>query len=109
MDALTNQSASAALTITNAAGQPAAVDGVPVWASSDETVLRVTASADGMSALIETVAPGTAHIAVTADADVGTGVAPIIGVTDDVTVAVNPASMASVVTITLAGFSNPQP
>lgn len=89
------------LTITNAAGNPAPVDGVPVWASSDDTVLGVVAAADGMSAVVNSVAPGTARITVSADADTGAGVVPITGVSEDVTVVVDPASMASVMTLNL--------
>lgn len=103
MDANTDQSfPNAVLTITNARGQPAPVDGVPIWASSDETVLRVTAAADGMSAVIDTVAPGgPARITVSADADLGTGVQTITGVSPDVVVALGPKSVASVVSINL--------
>lgn len=96
MDATTDQSfPNVALVITNNRGQPAPVDGVPVWASSDETVLTVTPSADGMSASVDTVSAGTARISVTADADLGTGVSTITGISDDVNVTVGPNSVAS--------------
>ena len=59
------------------AGHPAPVDGVPVWAVSDEKILTVTPSADGLSADIETTGElGTAQVTVTADADLGAGVVP---------------------------------
>jgi hypothetical protein len=71
------------LVIKNIHGNPAPVDGVPVWASSDETVLALTIADDGMSALkIDTVAPGTARVTVTADADLGAGVKTITGFKD---------------------------
>lgn len=89
------------LTITNNRGQPAQVDGVPVWASSDETVLMVTPSADGMSAVVDTVAAGTGRITVTADADLGAGTTTITGVSEDVNVTVGPNSQASVMTLNL--------
>lgn len=77
----------AVLTITNKkTGGPATVDGIPVWASSDETVLTAVATADGMGAVIDTVAPGTARVTVTGDADLGAGVAPITGVSEDIIV-----------------------
>jgi hypothetical protein len=60
--------------------KPALVDGVPTWASSDETVVTVAAAADGMSAEVVGVAPGTARVVVTADADLGSGVTPLTGV-----------------------------
>lgn len=63
-------------------GKPALVDGVPVWAGSDDTVILVTAAADGMSANVVGVAPGTARVVVTADADLGTGVTNITGTLD---------------------------
>jgi hypothetical protein len=69
----------------DAKGKPAPVDGLPVWASSDETIITVAAAPDGMSAVAAAVAPGVARIAVTADADMGSGVAAITG-TLDVTV-----------------------
>lgn len=90
------------LSITNSHGQPAPVDGVPVWASSDETVLTVVAAADGMSAAVNTVAPGgPARISVTADADLGAGVATITGVSEDVMVTLGPSNAASQMTLTL--------
>jgi hypothetical protein len=90
------------LVITNTAGDPAPVDGVPVWATSDATVISVTAAADGMSAVVASVAPGgPARVTVTADADLGTGVTTITGVSEDINVTQDPASMASVMTINL--------
>ncbi len=89
------------LAITNSAGNPAAVDGVPVWASSDETILTVLAAPDGMSAIVDTVAPGIARISVSADADLGAGVVPLTGVSEDVNVTLDPAQQASVMTLSL--------
>lgn len=99
------------LTITNAAGQPAQVDGVPVYASSDETIIRVLPAADGMSGWVEAVAPNanTATVSVTADADLGAGVVPIAGASDPAdpfTVTVDPASRASNFTM---AFGLPEP
>lgn len=82
--------------------RPAAIDGAPVWASSDETVLVVTpTSDDGMSAIIDTVAPGTARITVSADADLGAGVETITAVSEDVNVTLSPLSKASQMTLDL--------
>lgn len=92
---------SVALTITNAKGDPVPVDGVPVWASSDSTVLSVSPAADGMSADVETVAPGTARITVSADADTGTGVSTITGVSEDIIVTLGPSSQASILSLNL--------
>jgi hypothetical protein len=64
-------------------GNPATVDGMPVWASSDDTILSVIASADGMSATVSAVGPaGQAQVSVTADADLGAGTVELIGLMD---------------------------
>jgi hypothetical protein len=59
--------------------KPAPVDGIPVWASSDETVITLEVAADGMSATARGVAPGAARVVVTADADLGAGVTDLTG------------------------------
>ena len=100
-DAFNTQQFNATLSITNAAGQSASVDGVPVWVSFDETVLAVTAGADGMTAVVACVAPGTGRVTVTADADLGAGTVTITGVSEDINVTVDPANQASIVSITL--------
>ncbi len=66
------------------AGNPANVDGAPVWTSSDPTIVTVTANgADGMSATAVAVGPlGQVQISVAADADLGAGVTTITGVLD---------------------------
>lgn len=65
-------------------GKPAQLDGVPVWATSDETVATVDASADptGLNAILSGVAPGSCRVTVTGDADLGSGVSPITGTLD---------------------------
>lgn len=83
---------------------PAKVDGVPVWASSDETVLSVTPSADGMEFDVAIIAPGgPARITVKGDADRGAGVEEITGVSDDVTVLppVTPEAKAAIMKVDL--------
>lgn len=66
---------------------PAKVDGIPVWATSDATMISVKPTADGMGADVETVAPGgPVRITVSADADMGAGIVTITGVSDDITV-----------------------
>jgi hypothetical protein len=101
------QQVPATLAITNAAGQPANVNGVPVWASSDETQVLVTAAADGMSAVVAGVAPSaagtTCRVTVTANADMDPNGPPVIltGVSEDITITLDPANQASVMTIAL--------
>lgn len=77
------QQVNLAVAFTTKAGNSAKVDGVPVWATSDETVLTVVPSEDGLSAEAVTVGPlGVAQITVTADADLGEGVETLTGVLD---------------------------
>lgn len=90
---------SVVLTITDSKGRPAPVDGVPVWASSDETVIRVTPDATGMMASVDTVAPGTARVTVSADADLGAGTVTITGVSEDIDV--TSGNVAAVVSLSL--------
>jgi hypothetical protein len=66
-------------------GNPATVNGAPVWTVSDATLLSVVAAADGMSAVVDAVGPdGQAQVTVTADADIdGSGTPiPVLGILD---------------------------
>lgn len=59
---------------------PAPVENI-VWATSDETVLTVAPSEDGLAAMVvATGKMGTAQISVTADAKIGEGISEIVGV-----------------------------
>lgn len=98
---------SVVLSIMDSLGRPAPVDGIPVWASSDDTVLAITPAADGMSAVVDTVAPGTARITISADADMGAGVVPITGVSEDVDV--TPGNVAAVMSISLGTVADKVP
>jgi hypothetical protein len=90
-----SQTAVARIKPVGVGGRPALLDGVPVWASADETLATVIAAADGLSALITPVGPipppsdpadpsskKTVRVTVTGDADLGTGVVPIFGTLD---------------------------
>jgi len=81
----------------DAAGNPATVEGAPAWASSDEAIVTISdVAADGLSAFAVAVGPlGTAQVSVTADADLGEGVVPVIGVLD-IEVAASQAVSAAV-------------
>ena len=71
------------VTFADDMGNLTTVDGVPVWATSDPTVLEFQAADDGMSVVIQAVGPtGQAQISVTADARMGTDVVPVIGLLD---------------------------
>jgi hypothetical protein len=64
-------------------GHPAAVEGVPLWETTDPTVATVTPSEDGLSCVIAANgALGTCQVKVTADADLGEGVTPLTGLLD---------------------------
>lgn len=74
---------SASVAFVDAAGNPASVQGAPAWSSSDESIVTVTVSDDGMSAEIVAVGPiGTAQVSVTADADLGEGVINVSALAD---------------------------
>lgn len=78
-----DKSVGVTISYVDAKGNPAKVEGVPVWSSSDPAVLAVVAAEDGMSATVTPVGPlGTAQIKVEADADLGEGVAPLITLGD---------------------------
>lgn len=57
----------------NAKGNPAPVDGVPEWATSNPSVATVHPTADGMACTVRSVGVGTCQISVTADADLDVG------------------------------------
>lgn len=66
-----------------AAGNPATVDGVPVWASSNPDIATVEPATDGLSVMVVVTGPlGTTQVSVRADADTGAGVEEIIGTLD---------------------------
>jgi hypothetical protein len=78
-----NQEFDVAVTFQDAGGQPASVQGTPVWTSDNEAVLTVAPAADGLSAVVSAVGPvGTAQVSVSADADLGDGTTTITGVLD---------------------------
>ena len=77
------QACALAVAFVDRKGNPASVDGAPVWSVSDPTVLGIIASADGFSADIIAIGPlGNSQVSVTADADLGSGVENVIGVLD---------------------------
>ena len=89
------QGVAAAISVVTAKGNPAAIDGQPVWASSDEAGVTVTPAPDGMSAQISAVGPlGTYQVTVEVDADLGAGVKPLIGILDVIVVASEAVSVS---------------
>lgn len=64
-------------------GEPAPIDGVPVCASSDETIFSTVMDADNAGVTLVASGPkGAAKLSVTADADLGEGVQKIFGELD---------------------------
>lgn len=84
-------------------GSPATVDGIPVWSSSDDTVMSARGvSADGMRAdSIEFLTAGSAKMVITADADMGAGVVPLVGETEMHDVTVGTSGRAATIAIQL--------
>jgi hypothetical protein len=59
-------------------GNPAAIDGVPAWESSDPAVVELTdISPDGLSAVAHHRSVGTAQVVISGDADLAEGVKEI--------------------------------
>jgi len=89
----------------DAAGNPAVVDGAPVWSSSDPSVLAVDVdAADAFSAKVTPAGPArTAQVKVSADADLGTGTRELITLLDVEVVA------GEAVAGTISVVGDPQP
>lgn len=74
---------SASLQPVDSFGNPARVDGVPIWGVSDDNVLEIVPAADGLSAdVLAKGTVGTAQVTVSADADLGDGVRELTGILD---------------------------
>lgn len=77
------QKCALAVEFKTAAGNPAKVDGAPVWSVSDEALLELTVAEDGMSATVAAKGPlGIGQVTLTADADLGEGQKEITGLLD---------------------------
>lgn len=76
---LDNQQARVSIAPVSKAGNPAKIDGVPVWSSSNADIV-VVPEESGLAALVRAAGPIAAGtITITADADLGEGVKPIEG------------------------------
>ncbi len=105
MKMTSSQQVSLSVKFVDKRGNPAPVDGVPEWGSSNTDVVTLTVSEDGLSAVAVAVGPlGSATVSVQADADMGSGTTPVAGSLDiDIT-----AGSAVTVSIT-AGTPEDQP
>ena len=78
-----NQRVAVAVSPVDARGNPAPVDGVPVWAVVGPAILTLETAADGLSCVATTTGElGVTQLTVTADADLGEGVVAITGLLD---------------------------
>jgi hypothetical protein len=78
--------------VVDAQGRPAAFDGVPVWESSDSSIVDLRVAEDGMSAWVGSFeAEGAVIVTVTGDARRGEEVVPLVGM---LSVAVFPPDVA---------------
>lgn len=89
---------------TDRKGRPAPVENVE-WASSNTEVATVTAAADGLSAVVAAVVPGSVTISVTADADMGEGVTSLAGTAE---LTVTPAAAVSIALVASAPEEQPE-
>lgn len=79
-DIKVTETKSASIVISDIKGNPAQVDGAPVWSLTDPSLATLTPSEDGMSCGIAPVGPvGSCTLQVNADADLGEGVVTIAG------------------------------
>ena len=79
---------------TTAAGNPAQVEGAPVWSISDPTILTLAVDPAGFNAVATTNGPlGLCQVNVSADADLGTGVRTITALLDVEVVAAEAAAL----------------
>jgi len=77
-----DQQVDVAVQYVDAQGNPAPVDGVPVWDTSDSSIFSVQAATDGMSATVVSMGIGSGQLSVTGDADLGSGVQQVIATLD---------------------------
>lgn len=59
-------------------GKPARVDGSPVWAASDASVLEIEPTSSDFAVRVKAIAPGTCEVTATADADLGEGIRSMV-------------------------------
>lgn len=69
---------------TDAQGNSAALDGVPVWSTTDSNAIMVVPSEDGLSAVLQPTGAifGTFQVSVIADARFGPEVVELVGLLD---------------------------
>jgi len=83
------------LSIKDKEGNPAEVQGVPVWSVSDATVGELQVAEDGKSAVLLAGTPCTGSVSVACDADLGEGVSTV-GAQLDITVVAGDAAIVTI-------------
>lgn len=73
-----NKKRTLTLAPVKANGEPGAIDGIPSWVMEPEGLAMLTVAEDGMSAVMDWVAPGTVLVRATADGDLSDGVFSIV-------------------------------
>ena len=63
-------------------GNPASLDGIPVWNTSDSNVATLDVSPDGLSAYVISNNPGVSQISAICDGDLGDGVRELSSAVD---------------------------
>jgi hypothetical protein len=77
------QKVSLTVNTVSKAGNRAPVDGVPTWSTSNDAVLTLMVSEDGLSCdVVTTGTLGAAQVSVVADSDLGAGVVELTAVLD---------------------------
>ena len=61
------------------AGNLAKIDGMPAWGVDDVSIISLSVSPDGLSAVASSNSPGNTIIFVLADADLSSGIKEILG------------------------------
>lgn len=92
-----SQKATLTVSFRDKKGNPAPVDGAPVWGIDNPNVCALTPSPDGLSAEVSAIGPlGAALVSVQADADLGEGIVHIAG-TLEVTIVSGAAETVEIV------------
>lgn len=85
------------ITVTDAHGNPASLDGPATWGVSDDSLASVDVATDGLSATVVPKGPtGDVTVSVTGDGDLTSGVKTIVGTLDLSIVAADAVSISVV-------------
>lgn len=74
-----SQKVDLSIEVVNAKGNPASLDGTPVWENSAPEVAELTVAADGLSASLVAKTTGAGSLSVKGDAKLGEEVKEIMG------------------------------